>query len=122
MGFPIQGIDLTEDETVWLRGTKRSPASARPRGSRMQQPRTPVPGFQWADYAAKPGQSCRYRVIPMYGTPARGGEAGHHHHDRHEPLRITHDVISTAAPSRRGVRAAVSGQTLDKPAPPAMHG
>jgi phosphatidylserine/phosphatidylglycerophosphate/cardiolipin synthase-like enzyme len=70
MGFAIQRTDLTEDETVWLRGNKTF-ASIRPStGIEDASSREhPFQAFQWADYAVKPGSRYRYRVIPMYGKP-----------------------------------------------------
>lgn len=70
MGFAIQRTDLTEDETVWLRGNKTF-ASIRPSTGYEDaiSHEHPFQAFQWADYAAKPGYTYRYRVIPMYGSP-----------------------------------------------------
>ena len=30
----------------------------------------PIQKFRWADYSIEPGTTCRYRVHPVYGTPA----------------------------------------------------
>ena len=70
MGFAIQRTDLTEDETVWLRGNKTF-ASIRPATGfeDASSHEHPFQAFQWADYSAKPGYRYRYRVIPMYGRP-----------------------------------------------------
>ena len=70
MGFAIQRTDLTEDETVWLRGNKTF-ASIRPSTGieDASSHEHPFQAFQWADYSAKPGHRYRYRVIPMYGRP-----------------------------------------------------
>ena len=70
MGFAIQRVDLTEDETVWLRGNKTF-ASIRPSTGveNASSHEHPFQAFQWADYTAKPGYRYRYRVIPMFGTP-----------------------------------------------------
>jgi len=70
MGFAIQRMDLTDDETAWLRGNKTF-ASIRP-STGIEDASShahPFQAFQWADYSAKPGYRYRYRVIPMYGTP-----------------------------------------------------
>lgn len=70
MGFAIQRADLTEDETIWLRGNKTF-ASVRP-STGIEDASShdhPFQSFQWADYAAKPGYRYRYRIIPMYGAP-----------------------------------------------------
>ena len=70
MGFAIQRTDLTEDETVWLRGNKTF-ASIRPSTGieDASSHEHPFQAFQWADYSVKPGYRYRYRVIPMYGRP-----------------------------------------------------
>ena len=68
MGFAIQRTDLTDDETIWLRGNKTF-ASIRPSTGieDASSHEHPFQAFQWADYSAKPGYRYRYRVIPMYG-------------------------------------------------------
>ena len=70
MGFAIQRTDLTDDETIWLRGNKTfarvRPATGIEDASSHEHP---FQSFQWADYSAKPGYRYRYRVIPMYGFP-----------------------------------------------------
>ena len=68
MGFAIQRTDLTDDETIWLRGNKTF-ASIRPSTGieDASSHKHPFQAFQWADYSAKPGYRYRYRVIPMYG-------------------------------------------------------
>jgi hypothetical protein len=69
MGFAIQRTDLTEEETIWLRGNKTF-ASVRP-STGIEDARSrehPFQAFQWADYSAKPGYRYSYRVIPLYGT------------------------------------------------------
>ena len=70
MGFAIQRTDLTEDETIWLRGNKTF-ASIRPSTGieDASSHEHPFQAFQWADYSAKPGYRYRYRIIPMYGSP-----------------------------------------------------
>ncbi|MBI3176346.1 MAG: hypothetical protein HYZ25_21690 [Chloroflexi bacterium] len=75
MGFAIQREDLTEDETVWLRGNKTF-ASIRPSTGieDASSHEHPFQAFQWADYSAKPGYQYRYRVIPMYGKPGELSE------------------------------------------------
>ena len=69
MGFAIQRTDLTDDETIWLRGNKTF-ASIRPTTGieDASSHDHPFQAFQWADYSAKPGFKYRYRVIPMYGN------------------------------------------------------
>ena len=68
MGFAIQRMDLTEYETVWLRGNKTFASIRPPTGFDDASSRDhPFQAFQWADYTVKPGYRYRYRVIPMYG-------------------------------------------------------
>jgi PLD-like domain len=70
MGFAIQRTDLTENETIWLRGNKTF-ASIRP-STGIEDASShdhPFQAFQWADYTAKPGYKYKYKVIPMYGVP-----------------------------------------------------
>jgi phosphatidylserine/phosphatidylglycerophosphate/cardiolipin synthase-like enzyme len=76
MGFAIQRTDLTEQETVWLRGNKTF-ASIRPTIGieDANSHEHPFQAFQWADYSAKPGYQYQYRVIPMYGCPGALTEA-----------------------------------------------
>lgn len=70
MGFAIQREDLTEHETVWLRGNKTFAAIRPSTGIEdANSHEHPFQAFQWADYTAKPGYRYRYRVIPMYGLP-----------------------------------------------------
>jgi len=70
MGFAIHRTDLTENETTWLRGNKTFASIRPPTGIEdASSHEHPFQGFQWADYAAKPGNRYRYRVIPMYGGP-----------------------------------------------------
>jgi phosphatidylserine/phosphatidylglycerophosphate/cardiolipin synthase-like enzyme len=72
MGFAIQRTDLTEDETIWLRGNK-SFASARPTAASddYSSHKQPFQSFQWADYTAKPGYKYRYRIVAMRGVPGK---------------------------------------------------
>ena len=55
MGFAIQRTDLTENETIWLRGNKTF-ASIRPSTGieDASSHEHPFQAFQWADYVAKP--------------------------------------------------------------------
>jgi phosphatidylserine/phosphatidylglycerophosphate/cardiolipin synthase-like enzyme len=69
MGFAIQRTDLTEDETIWLRGNKTFASVRQTTGIEDANSHDhPFQSFQWADYSAKPGYRYRYRVIPMFGT------------------------------------------------------
>ncbi|MBP9811127.1 hypothetical protein KBF38_22675 [bacterium] len=70
MGFAIQRIDNTADETIWLRGNKTFASIRQSTGIEdASSHEHPFQGFQWADYSAKPGYSYEYRVIAMYGRP-----------------------------------------------------
>ncbi len=123
MGFAIQRTDLTDDETVWLRGNKTFPSVRATTGVEDANSHDhPFQAFQWADYSAKPGYKYRYRVIPMYGTPGNLTDgAATTISIETEPLQHgTHDVhfnrgaISSQAFSRR-----FPGMTLDEAGPPA---
>ncbi len=70
LGFAIQRTDLTEDETIWLRGNKTFPSIRSSTGFEDASSHAhPFQAFQWADYTAKPGYRYRYRIIPMYNRP-----------------------------------------------------
>ena len=123
MGFAIQKTDFIEDETVWLRGNKTFAAIRPSTGIEdANSHEHPFQGFQWADYAAKPGCRYRYRVIPMYGSPgALTEKAATDVTIETEPLSGTkHDVhfnrgaIASQAFSRR-----FPGMTLDQAGAPA---
>ena len=63
MGFAIQRTDLTEGETLWLRGNKTFPSIRPSTGIEdANSHEHPFQSFQLADYAAKPGYQYRYRV------------------------------------------------------------
>ncbi len=123
MGFAIQRTDLTEGETIWLRGNKTFPSIRPSTGIEdANSHEHPFQSFQWADYSAKPGYLYRYRVIPMYGTPgALTGKAATIVSINTEPLAgATHDVhfnrgvIASQAFSKR-----FPGLTLDQAGAPA---
>ncbi len=71
-GFAFQRTDHTEEDTVWLRGTKTfektepHPAAGKTFSTRKH----PVQSFQWADYSVKPGHEYTYKIIALYGDPA----------------------------------------------------
>lgn len=123
MGFAIQRTDLTDDETIWLRGNKTFPAIRPSTGIEdASSHEHPFQAFQWADYSAKPGYRYRYRVIPMYGRPGELTEkeatsitieteplAG----DKHE-VHFNRGAIASQAFARR-----FPGLTLDQAGPPA---
>jgi phosphatidylserine/phosphatidylglycerophosphate/cardiolipin synthase-like enzyme len=70
LGFSIQRTDLTENETIWLRGNKTFATIRKSTGVEDASSREhPFQAFQWADYTAKPGYRYRYRVTPLYGAP-----------------------------------------------------
>src|SRR5271165_1001163 len=69
LGFAIQRVDHTENETIFLRGMKSFPGTSPqlPLGGTASSHEQPFQSFQWADYAAKPNHSYTYTLIPMYG-------------------------------------------------------
>jgi phosphatidylserine/phosphatidylglycerophosphate/cardiolipin synthase-like enzyme len=71
LGFAIQRVDHTENETIYLRGMKAfpGPGPKLPLGGTASSHEQPFQSFQWADYAAKPEHSYTYTLTPMYGRP-----------------------------------------------------
>lgn len=123
MGFAIQRMDLTEDETVWLRGNKTFASIRPPTGFDDASSRDhPFQAFQWADYTVKPGYRYRYRVIPMYGRPGalRERPATTVSIDT-EPLSAgKHDVhFNRGAIASQAFVKRFPGQTLDQAGAPA---
>ncbi|MCX6565044.1 MAG: phospholipase D-like domain-containing protein [Candidatus Aminicenantes bacterium] len=123
MGFAIQRTDLTEDETIWLRGNKTF-ASIRPATGieDASSHEHPFQAFQWADYSAKPGYRYRYRVIPMYGNPgALTAKAATIITIDTEPLTgDKHDVhFNRGAIASQAFTKRFPGLTLDEAGPPA---
>lgn len=73
LGFAIRREDHIERETYWLRGMKTFAATdpgLGPGGTAATREH-PIQGFQWADYAAKPGRRYTYEVSAVYGSPSR---------------------------------------------------
>jgi hypothetical protein len=73
LGFAIQREDHTEDERIWLLGSKTF-AETDPGlgpGGQVSSRKHPFQSFQWADYSAKPEHDYSYTVIPLYGKPAK---------------------------------------------------
>jgi phosphatidylserine/phosphatidylglycerophosphate/cardiolipin synthase-like enzyme len=73
LGFAIQRNDVTEDETYWMSGMKtfaKTDPGLGPGGQASSHDH-PFQSFQWSDYSAKPNHQYRYRVVPMYGEPAK---------------------------------------------------
>ena len=73
LGFAVQREDHTEEEKVWMRGTKTFEATM-PHpdpGEQVSTREHPVQSFLWADYSAKPGYEYTYTVLPLYGTPEK---------------------------------------------------
>jgi len=123
MGFAIQRTDLTEDETVWLRGNKTF-AKIRPSTGieDASSHEHPFQAFQWADYSAKPGYRYRYRVIPMYNRPGELTEkAATTITIDSEPLSgEKHDVhFNRGAVASQAFAKRFPGLTLDEAGPPA---
>jgi hypothetical protein len=123
MGFAIQRTDLTEDETVWLRGNKTFPSIRPAAGFEDVSSRDhPFQAFQWADYTAKPGYTYRYRVIPLYGEPgALTEKAATSVTINTEPLAdARHEVhFNRGAIASQAFVRRFSGQTLDQAGAPA---
>lgn len=123
MGFAIQRTDLTEDETIWLRGNKTFASIRPPTGFEDASSREhPFQAFQWADYTAKPGYRYRYRVIPMYGQPGALRETPATTVTiEAEPLSAgTHDVhFNRGAIASQAFVKRFPGQTLDQAGEPA---
>ena len=71
LGFAIQRVDHTENETHFMRGMKTFPDTSPqlPLGGTASSHDQPFQSFQWADYAAKPGHSYTYSIIAMHGRP-----------------------------------------------------
>jgi phosphatidylserine/phosphatidylglycerophosphate/cardiolipin synthase-like enzyme len=123
MGFAIQRTDLTEDETIWLRGNKTFP-SIRPTSGfeDASSHEHPFQAFQWADYTVKPGYRYRYRVIPMYGRPGALTEKASTTVDIDaEPLTgVKHEVhFNRSAIASQAFARRFLGQTLDEAGEPA---
>jgi phosphatidylserine/phosphatidylglycerophosphate/cardiolipin synthase-like enzyme len=123
MGFAIQRTDLTEDETIWLRGNKTF-AGIRPSTGieDASSHEHPFQAFQWADYSVKPGYRYRYRVIPMYGRPgALTEKAATSITIDVEPLSGgTHEVhFNRGAIASQAFTKRFPGLTLDEAGPPA---
>ncbi len=123
MEFAIQRTDLTEDETIWLRGNKTF-ASIRPSTGieDASSHEHPFQAFQWADYSAKPGYRYRYRVIPMYDSPgALTEKAATSITIETEPLSgDTHEVhFNRGAIASQAFTKRFPGLTLDEAGPPA---
>jgi hypothetical protein len=123
MGFAIQRTDLTEGETVWLRGNKTFASIRPPTGIEdASSHEHPFQAFQWADYAVKPSYRYRYRVIPMYGTPgALTEKPATTITIETEPLNgDTHDVhFNRGAIASQAFARRFPGMTLDEAGDPA---
>lgn len=123
MGFAIQRTDLTENETIWLRGNKTFPSIRPSTGIEdASSHEHPFQSFQWADYAAKPGYQYRYKVIPMVGTPgALTEKAATSVTIGTEPLAdATHEVhFNRGAIASQAFTKRFPGMTLDQAGAPA---
>jgi phosphatidylserine/phosphatidylglycerophosphate/cardiolipin synthase-like enzyme len=71
-GFAFQRTDHTEEDTLWLRGTKTfKKTEPHPvKGLTFSTRKHPVQSFQWADYSVKPGHDYTYKIIALYDDPA----------------------------------------------------
>jgi phosphatidylserine/phosphatidylglycerophosphate/cardiolipin synthase-like enzyme len=72
LGFAIHRTDHTANESRWLRGMKtfESVVPDPPPGSDWPTNEHPVQGFQWGDYAARPGHVYTYAVSAVGGSAA----------------------------------------------------
>lgn len=73
LGFAVERQDHTENERYWMSGTKTF-AATDPHlgpGGQVSTRDHPIQSFQWADYTAKADHDYTYRVVALYGTPAR---------------------------------------------------
>ncbi len=123
LGFAIQRTDLTEDETIWLRGNKTFPSIRPATGiDDAKSHEHPFQAFQWADYSAKPGYKYIYRVIPMYGAPGALTEKdGTNITIESEPLAgAKHEVhFNRGAIASQAFAKRFPGMKLDEAGPPA---
>lgn len=71
LGFAIKRADITEDESVWLKGflTFEINASSHFPGVPVSTWENPVQDFNWGDYSVKPYHKYIYTVVPVYGIP-----------------------------------------------------
>jgi phosphatidylserine/phosphatidylglycerophosphate/cardiolipin synthase-like enzyme len=71
LGFAIKRMDLTEDESVWLKGflTFEINASSHFPGVLVSTWENPVQDFNWGDYTVKPNHKYIYTIVPVYGIP-----------------------------------------------------
>jgi phosphatidylserine/phosphatidylglycerophosphate/cardiolipin synthase-like enzyme len=71
LGFSIRRIDHVENDERYLEGMKAFAETdpGFPAGSLYSTKDHPIQGFQWADYAAKPGYNYTYTVTALKGTP-----------------------------------------------------
>jgi len=123
MGFAIQRTDLTENETIWLRGNKTFASIRASTGIEdASSHEHPFQAFQWADYSAKPGYMYRYRIVPMYGSPgALTEKAATSVTIATEPLAgRTHEVhFNRGAIASQAFNKRFPGLTLDEAGAPA---
>ena len=77
LGFAIHRTDHTENEARWLRGMKtfETLVPDPPPGSDWATNVHPVQGFQWGDYAAKPGHDYTYAVSAVSGSASAPASA-----------------------------------------------
>jgi len=71
LGFSIHRVDHTENESRYLEGMKAFAETdpGFPAGAQYSTKDHPIQGFQWADYAAKPGHQYTYTITALKGTP-----------------------------------------------------
>ncbi|HEX6901659.1 MAG TPA: phospholipase D-like domain-containing protein [Thermoanaerobaculia bacterium] len=71
LGFAIQRTDQKNGESRWLQGCRHfeRDAAEHPLGTSASTWISPIQGFLWGDWAAKPDRSYTYSVLPVYGKP-----------------------------------------------------
>lgn len=72
LGFALRQKEGTA-AWQWLFNSLTFPGRAHrfPQWGATPSHEAPIQKFRWADYTVQPGRVCRYRVHPVYGTPAR---------------------------------------------------
>jgi PLD-like domain len=72
LGLAFERKDLATGRLTWLQGQKcfRSVVPDPVPGQKYPTHLHPVQGLMWKDFTLQPGQRYRYRVTPVFGTPA----------------------------------------------------
>jgi hypothetical protein len=72
LGFSIHRVDHAGNRADYLKGMKAFAETdpGFPPGAQYPTDKHPIQSFQWADYAAEPGQKYTYTVTALKGSPA----------------------------------------------------